>query len=72
MIASSPLIVALTTFGLCQLVLTSDVFTFCADNKCGNCPVQVTDAGTGYPNCVIYSTDDVFGGQPEFNGSAGG
>ncbi|CAJ2513932.1 Uu.00g020510.m01.CDS01 [Anthostomella pinea] len=55
-----------------KLVHALGPFKFCGDNECGSCSVQVTDAGTGYPNCVVYSTQDVFGGQDEFNGSDSG
>ncbi|RYP61000.1 hypothetical protein DL771_010285 [Monosporascus sp. 5C6A] len=67
----APLIVAMSVLAG-RLVLASGPFKFCKDNTCGDCPVQVTDAGTGYPNCVVYSTDDVFGNQEGFPGSDGG
>ncbi|KAI1263633.1 hypothetical protein F5Y18DRAFT_393599 [Xylariaceae sp. FL1019] len=50
----------------------SDPFKLCNDNKCGDCPIQVTDAGTGFPNCVVYSTESVFGNQPDIPGSESG
>ncbi|KAI0141783.1 hypothetical protein GGR57DRAFT_398951 [Xylariaceae sp. FL1272] len=50
----------------------SDPFKLCNDNKCGDCPIQVTDAGTGFPNCVVYSTESVFGNQPDIPGSDSG
>ncbi|KAI4593020.1 hypothetical protein KJ359_010274 [Pestalotiopsis sp. 9143b] len=49
-----------------QLVQASGPFKFCSVDTCDTCPVQVLDAGTGYPNCVIYRTDDVFGGNDDF------
>jgi hypothetical protein len=55
-----------------QLAGASGPFKFCKDNECNSCPVQVTDAGVGYPNCVIYSTKDVFGNIDGFPGSSSG
>ncbi|KAH8892268.1 hypothetical protein GQ53DRAFT_596485, partial [Thozetella sp. PMI_491] len=46
-------------------------FSFCKDDQCGDCPVSVTSAGTGFPNCVTYNSDDVFKNQG-FPGAAGG
>lgn len=51
-----------------QLVHASGPFKFCSTNTCDTCPVQVLDAGTGWPNCVVYRTDDVFGGNDDFAG----
>lgn len=48
-----------------------DPFSFCKDNKCGDCPVSVTNVGTGFPNCVVYNSEDVFANQ-NFPGSVGG
>ncbi|KAI1267908.1 hypothetical protein F5Y18DRAFT_415458 [Xylariaceae sp. FL1019] len=68
----------LTLRGAALLFLTyriahaSDPFIFCTDNECDDCPVHLTDLGTGYPDCVIYSTEDVFGGQDDFEGSENG
>ena len=55
-----------------QQVAASGPFKFCKENQCGDCPVQVTDAGLGYPNCVVYDTKDVFGNQEGFPGSDAG
>ena len=46
-------------------------FSFCKDNTCGDCPVSVTSAGTGYPKCVVYNSDDIFANQG-FDGTDGG
>lgn len=51
-----------------RLALASGPFKFCTDDVCKTCPVQVSDAGTGYPNCVVYKTTDVFGGNDDFDG----
>jgi len=47
------------------------VYKMCKDNKCQNCPVELTNAGTGYPNCVVYDSDNVFYNQ-DFEGTDGG
>jgi len=47
------------------------VYKMCKDNKCQNCPVGLTNAGTGYPNCVVYDSDNVFYSQG-FEGTDGG
>ena len=49
----------------------ADPFAFCKDNTCGDCPVSVTNTGTGFPNCVVYNTADIFTNQG-FGGSPGG
>ena len=46
-------------------------FSFCKDNSCNDCPVNIASAGTGYPACVTYNSDDVFKNQ-DYPGSAGG
>ncbi|KAI0470803.1 hypothetical protein GGR56DRAFT_657719 [Xylariaceae sp. FL0804] len=71
MASRTPLLVAVSVLAI-RLAMASGPFEFCTDNECGNCPVQVTDAGTGYPNCVVYSTEDVFGQQTTFQGSPSG
>lgn len=43
-------------------VLAED-YSMCRDDKCGDCPVTLASLGTGYPECIIYNTEDVFGGQ---------
>lgn len=52
---------------LCSVLVThvaaQDPFTFCKDDTCGDCPVSVTSIGTGYPDCAIYNSEDVFGNQ---------
>ncbi|KAK6815650.1 hypothetical protein PG987_016654 [Apiospora arundinis] len=40
----------------------ADDYSMCRDEKCGDCPVTLADLGTGYPECIIYNTEDVFGG----------
>jgi hypothetical protein len=44
-------------------VFAQDPFKFCKDDGCGDCPVAVTSIGTGYPDCAIYNSADVFGNQ---------
>ena len=51
--------------------LGDEPFTFCKDTECKQCPVAVTSGGTGYPNCVIYNTADIFSNQ-DFPGAEGG
>ncbi|KAK4501093.1 hypothetical protein PRZ48_006899 [Zasmidium cellare] len=46
-------------------------FSFCTNEPCTNCPVSVSSEGTGYPECVIYNSENVFGNQG-FSGSEGG
>ena len=41
-------------------VVAQDPFYMCTDNKCESCPSAISSTGTGYPNCVIYSSEDVF------------
>ncbi|KAF7563715.1 hypothetical protein G7046_g414 [Stylonectria norvegica] len=60
-----------TLFAAALNGVLADPFGFCKDNTCSDCPVSVATAGTGYPNCVVYNTDDVFANQG-FGGSAGG
>lgn len=38
--------------------------SFCTKGGCeeDNCPVALATAGTGYPNCVIYDSKDLFSG----------
>ncbi|KAK7949440.1 hypothetical protein PG988_016079 [Apiospora saccharicola] len=51
--------VSLTAIGH---VLAED-YNMCRDDKCGDCPVSLASLGTGFPDCIIYNTEDVFGGQ---------
>ncbi len=48
-----------------------DIFKFCTEGKCEECPVGLNNAGTGFPNCVIYNSKDVFSGL-DFKESEGG
>jgi hypothetical protein len=50
---------------------SDEPFSFCTDNKCEQCPVNIASAGKGYPACVVYNSDDVFKNQ-DFPGSEGG
>lgn len=36
--------------------------SFCMEDDCADCPTSLATAGTGYPSCVIYDTETVFGG----------
>lgn len=38
-------------------------FTFCKDDSCKDCPVNIEEAGTGYPNCVVYDSKRTFNNQ---------
>ena len=53
------------------IVVAQDPFYMCTDNKCENCPSAISSTGTGYPDCVIYSSEDVFANQG-YEGSEGG
>ncbi|KAK4207877.1 hypothetical protein QBC37DRAFT_444238 [Rhypophila decipiens] len=57
--------------GVALVQAQEDVFKFCPESTCGDCPVGLTSQGTGFPNCVIYNSDDVFPGLG-FTGSEGG
>ncbi|KAF2723499.1 hypothetical protein K431DRAFT_292537 [Polychaeton citri CBS 116435] len=48
-------------------------FNLCTGDNCENCPVSLASAGTGYPNCVVYNSQDVFPNHtPAFAGGVGG
>ncbi|KAM7214989.1 hypothetical protein V8F06_009666 [Rhypophila decipiens] len=64
-------VLALLGGGLVQAQSDESVFKFCKKGDCTDCPVGLTTAGTGYPKCVIYNSDDVFRGL-EFEPSEGG
>ncbi|KAI0020346.1 hypothetical protein F4780DRAFT_791994 [Xylariomycetidae sp. FL0641] len=72
MAPSMPFVLSFLT-AAARLATANDIhpFKFCTDDQCGDCPVSITSAGTGYPNCVIYNTADVFANYG-FNGSEGG
>lgn len=50
-------------FFMMGIAAQDEPFTFCKDDTCGDCPVTVTSVGTGYPDCAIYNSADVFGNQ---------
>lgn len=53
----------LVTALLSALVLVNgQVASFCKDDGCVDCPMSLAIVGTGYPECVIYDTETVFGG----------
>lgn len=54
------------------LDLVAGQYKFCTDGKCSDCPTSISNLGTGFPKCLVYSTEDVFFNQPGFNGSEGG
>lgn len=56
-------VIALVSSVLVTHVAAQDPFTFCKDDTCGDCPVSVTSIGTGFPDCAIYNSKDVFGNQ---------
>lgn len=47
-------------------------FDMCTAGTCEDCPVSLTSAGTGYPNCVIYNSADIFSSDLGFTASDGG
>jgi hypothetical protein len=53
------------------VAVAQDPFYMCTDNKCETCPSAISSTGTGYPNCVIYNSEDVFANQG-YEGSEGG
>ncbi|KAF1967455.1 hypothetical protein BU23DRAFT_592632 [Bimuria novae-zelandiae CBS 107.79] len=57
---------------LISVATAQDPFYMCIDNKCEDCPSSVASTGTGYPNCVIYNVDDVFGNQGYEPNESGG
>lgn len=54
-----------------SVVVAQDPFYMCTESKCENCPSSISSSGTGYPNCVIYNSQDVFANQG-YEGSTGG
>jgi len=52
--------------------LVAGQYKFCTDGKCSDCPTSIANLGTGFPKCLVYSTEDVFFNQPGFNESEGG
>lgn len=57
--------------GIVSAVAAQDPFYMCTENTCENCPSSVASTGTGYPDCAIYNSEDVFANQG-YNGSEGG
>lgn len=51
--------------------VSGKAFEFCKDAPCKECPVSVTDVGTGYPHCVVYETDRVLPNQGFPDGPGG-
>ncbi|KAH7304734.1 hypothetical protein B0I35DRAFT_484294 [Stachybotrys elegans] len=43
----------------------------CKEGGCGDCPVSTTTVGTGWPECVIYNSADVFTGLFDRNADTG-
>jgi hypothetical protein len=43
----------------------------CTEGQCDDCPQSVTSGGTGYPDCVVYSSADVFA-SGDYNKTDGG
>ncbi|KAF9870742.1 hypothetical protein CkaCkLH20_11844 [Colletotrichum karsti] len=37
--------------------------SWCKSEGCDDCPSSITSSGPGYPECVVYDTKTVFGGQ---------
>jgi hypothetical protein len=56
---------------LASAVVAQDPFYMCTDTKCESCPSSVSSSGTGYPDCVVYNSEDVFANQG-YEGSEGG
>ncbi|KAJ4293570.1 hypothetical protein N0V90_008853 [Kalmusia sp. IMI 367209] len=57
--------------GLASVAVAQDPFYMCTDNKCEDCPSSIASSGTGFPNCVIYNSQDVFA-QQGYEGTDGG
>ena len=57
--------------GLASVSVAQDPFYMCTESTCQNCPSSVASTGTGYPNCVIYNSEDVFANQG-YDGATGG
>lgn len=57
--------------GLASVAIAQDPFYMCTENTCQDCPSSVASTGTGYPNCVVYNSQDVFADQG-YNGTTGG
>ena len=53
------------------VAVAQDPFYMCTDTKCEACPSAISSTGTGYPDCVIYNSEDVFANQG-YEGSKGG
>lgn len=53
------------TLGALPHVLADDKHIgFCTDGACTeDCPADLSTPGTGYPSCVIYDSETVFGGE---------
>ncbi|KAH6626515.1 hypothetical protein B0J18DRAFT_425017 [Chaetomium sp. MPI-SDFR-AT-0129] len=51
--------------------VNAGTYKMCKDNTCNDCPVGITNAGTGYPDCVTYDTESVLFNQG-FSGTPGG
>jgi len=45
---------------------------FCHDKSCQDCPVSLTVEGTGYPECVVYDSDQIFGNGDFAESDSGG
>lgn len=55
-------IVLLSALAAGSVLAFDEPFSFCTDGNCGDCPVSVASAGTGFPECVVYNSEDFFGG----------
>ncbi|KAK8133564.1 hypothetical protein PG984_005576 [Apiospora sp. TS-2023a] len=55
----SPLVALLAQVGL---IACQDV-TWCKDKGCKDCPSGLASSGPGFPECVVYDSNTVFGGQ---------
>jgi hypothetical protein len=58
-------------FSVASIVVAQDPFYICTESKCETCPSAISSTGTGYPDCVIYNSEDVFANQG-YQGSQGG
>jgi hypothetical protein len=58
-------------FSVASIVVAQDPFYMCTESKCETCPSAISSTGTGYPDCVIYNSEDVFANQG-YQGSQGG
>jgi len=68
---SSSKLAILSALAVGSVIAADEPFSFCKDAQCGDCPVSVASAGSGFPECVVYNSADFFTGG-DFPSSDGG